>query len=120
MAYPTPKDLAAIALSALTGAGIAVTFLASESGGDALSIAVFLITMILCPSIAGYLSTRSRSVVPYPAAVLVGLIIVVPSVEMDSHPAFWVVNTTFIYGSVACLAFFAGRGARSLTARRNG
>ena len=59
MAYPTPKDLAAIALSALTGAGIAVSFLAGESGSDALSIVVFAITMILCPSIAGYLSTRN-------------------------------------------------------------
>ena len=120
MTYPTPKDFAAIALSALTGAGIAVSFLAGESGSNALGIVVFAVTMILCPSFAGYMSTRSRNVVPYPAAVLVGLIIVVPSVEMDSHPAFWVANTTLIYGSVACLAFFAGWGARSLTGRRKG
>ena len=118
MTYPTPKDFAAIALSTLTGAGIAVSFLASESSSNAFSIVVFAITMILCPSVAGYLSTRSRNVVPYPAAVLVGLIIVVPSVEMDSHPAFWVVNAAPIYCGVACLAFFAGWGARSLIGGR--
>ncbi len=119
MAYPTPKDLAAIALSALTGAGIAVSFLAGESGSDALAIVVFAITMILCPSIAGYLSTRSVNGIAHPVAVLVGLIIVVPSVEMDSHPAFWVVNAAPIYCGVAWLAFFAGWGARNLVARRN-
>ena len=73
MTYPKLKDFAAIALSALTGAGIAVSFLASENGSNALSIVVFAVTMILCPTVAGYLSTRSRNVVPYPAAVLVGL-----------------------------------------------
>ena len=108
MTYSTPNDFAAIALSALNGASIAVSFQAGESGSDGVGIVVFAVTVILCPSVAGYLYTRSRNVVLYPVTVLVGLIIVVPSVEMDSHPTFWVANTTLLYGSVACLAFFAG------------
>ena len=118
MAYPTPKDLAAIALSALTGAGIPVSFMVSEGGSNALAIAVFATMMILCPSIAGYLSTRSVNAIPHPAAVLVGLIIVVSSVEMDSHPAFWVTNAAPIYCGVAWLAFLTGWATRSLAARR--
>ena len=120
MTCSAPKDFAAIALYSLTGAGIAASFLAGEIGSDALGIVAIAVTTILCPSVAGYLPTRSRNVVLNPVTVLVGLIIVVPSVEMDSHPTFWMDNTTLVYGSVACLAFFAGWGAHSLTGRREG
>ena len=120
MTYSTSKDFAAIALFSLTGAGIAASFLAGEIGSDALGIVAIAVTMILCPSVAGYLSTMSRYVVLYPVTVLVCLIIVVPSVEMNSHPTFLVPNTTLIYGSVTCLAFFAGWVARSLAGGRKG
>ena len=110
MAYPIPKNLAAIALSGFSGVGITIAFLVFESGSDVLAIAVFAITGIVCPTIAGCLSTRAGNVVAYPAAVLVGLIIAVPSVEINSHPAFWVAYTTFFFGGMAYLTFFAGWG----------
>ena len=119
MAYPTLKDLAAIALAGLTGAGIAVAFYVSENVDNAFVLFFVSITVVLCPAMGGWLSTRAGNVVLYPAAVLVGLFIVMPAVEMDSHLAFWTINTTFLFGSVACLSFFAGWGLQRLLVRRN-
>lgn len=118
MAYPTERDLVAVGLS---GVMIAVLHYARnlwewdvDSWWDAESwfaVAVVTLAVILCPAVAGWLSTRPVNGFFFPVSIFVLSFWVVSLSTDNSFTLIFVFIFTFVYGGPAFGAFLAGFGA---------
>ena len=104
-----------IALSLVTGAGVALNFSLLDNDTSWLPVVVAVVSVGACPFTAGWLSHRLTNVALFPASVLVCLSVsfmILGAPSSDVAPIPFGIALSIIYGGLAAVLFCAGWTAR--------
>ena len=118
MAYPTLKDIAAIALAGATGAGVGFNYTELLVGLSPIPEAITLCAVGIFPILGGWLSSKARNVLFFPASILIGISVALPPGN-GTFAVLFVLAAALFQGALASAAFFVGYGAHQFLARRN-
>ncbi len=104
-----------IALSLVTGAGVALNFSLLDNDTTWLPVVVAVVSVGACPFAAGWLSHRLTNVALFPASVLVCLSVsfmILGAPSSDVAPIPFGIALSIIYGGLAAVLFCVGWTAR--------